>query len=79
MDLSIQLSGVTAAEWAQEIIRRALRATGLTNSPIIDELGMDALLQAIAAEGGAIQEIAEQIAVHGLPGGGPIPTDQDAA
>ena len=78
-DLSIQLSAVTTAERAQEIIRRALRATGLTNSPIIDEAGMDALLQAIAAEGGAIQELAEQIAVHGLSSGGAIPTDRDAA
>lgn len=86
-DLSIQLSSVTTVERAQEIIQRALRATGLSNSPIIDDTEMGTLLQAIAAEGGAIQEIAEQIAVDGLTGGdvagggvaGGVTDDQDAA
>ena len=78
-DLSIQLTAVTSVERAQEIIQRALRAAGLTNAPVIDETGMSALLQAIAAEGGAIQEIAEQVAVNGITTAGPIPTDQDAA
>ncbi len=65
-DLSIQLSTVTTVERAQEIIRRALRTTGLSNSPTIDDAGMDAMLEAIAGEGGAIQELAEQIAVGGI-------------
>ena len=78
-DLSIQLSSVTTAERAQEVIQRALRTAGLTNSPLIDEADLVALLQAIAAEGGAIQEIAEQIAVDGIAIGEGISTDQDAA
>lgn len=65
-DLSIQLSAVTTIERAQEIIQRALRSTGLTHSTIIDEAGMDSLLEAIAGESGAIQELAEQIAVSGI-------------
>ena len=78
-DLSIQLSSVTTAERAQEVIQRALRTAGLTNSPMIDEVDLVALLQAIAGEGGAIQEIAEQIAVDGITIGEGISTDQDAA
>ncbi|MEE8336589.1 MAG: hypothetical protein V3R95_00865 [Dehalococcoidia bacterium] len=78
-DLSLELSAVTTAERAQEIIQRALRTTGLSNAPVIDAASMDSLLQAIAAEGGAVQEIAEQIAVQGLTGTDGISTDQDAA
>ena len=78
-DLSIQLTAVTSVERAQEIIQRALRTAGLTNAPIIDEMGMSSLLQDRAAEGGAIQEIAEQVAVNGITATGSIPTDQDAA
>ena len=78
-DLSIQLSSVTTTERAQEVIQRALRTAGLTNSPVIDETDLVALLQAIAAEGGAIQEIAEQIAVDGITTGESISKDQDAA
>jgi hypothetical protein len=78
-DLSIQLSSVTTAERAQQVIQRALRTAGLTNSPVIDEADLVALLQAVAAEGGAIQEIAEQIAVDGITTGEGISTDQDAA
>lgn len=65
-DLSLQLSEVTTVERTQEIIQRALRATGLTNSPTIDETQLNELLQAISVEGGAIQEIAEQVAISGL-------------
>ncbi len=78
-DLSIQLSSVTTAERAQQVIQRALRTAGLTNSPVIDEADPVALLQAIAAEGGAIQEIAEQIAVDGITIGEGMSTDRDAA
>lgn len=78
-DLSLELSAVTTVERAQEIIQRALRATGLSNAPIIDEASMDSLLRAISAEGGAIQEIAEQIAVQGLTTTDGISTGLDAA
>ncbi len=78
-DLSLELSAVTTIERAQEIIQKALRVTGLSNSPVIDEQAMDSLLQAIAAEGGPIQELAEQIAVNGILASDGIPTDQDAA
>lgn len=78
-DLSLELTAVTTIERAQEIIQKALRATGLSNSPIIDESAMDSLLQAIAGEGGPIQELAENIALNGLLASDRMPTDQDAA
>ncbi len=64
-DLSIQLAQVTTADNALALIRRALRVTGLTNVNTLTDADMTSLLQALAAEGGAIQEIAEQIAVGG--------------
>ena len=78
-DLSIQLSTVTTGERAQEIIQRALRTTGLNNNPVIDDEELNTLLQAIAGEGGAIQEMAEQIAVGGLTTGDDVTTGHDAA
>ena len=78
-DLSLELTAVTTIERAQEIIQKALRATGLSNSPVIDENAMNSLLQAIAAEGGPIQQLAEQIALNGLLTPDGPPTDQDAA
>jgi hypothetical protein len=78
-DLSIELTQVTTIERAQEIIEKALRVTGLSKSPIIDEQAMNSLLQAIAAEGGPIQQLAEQIATNGLLASEGLPTDQDAA
>jgi hypothetical protein len=77
-DLELELSEVTSIERAQQIIQRALRVTGLTNSPMIGSRDMEALLQAIAAEGGIIQQLAEEIAINGLPSEG-TPTGQDAA
>ena len=64
-DLSIQLSTVTTIERASEVIQRALRAAGLTHTPTLEEQDVEALLQAISVEGGAIQELAEHIAIHG--------------
>jgi hypothetical protein len=65
-DLSLELASVTSAERAIEIINRALRATGLRHATTIDEADMQRLLVAIAAEGGPIQQMAEQIAIHGV-------------
>ncbi len=65
-DLSLELAGVTSAERALEIINRALRVTGLRHAITIDEADMQRLLVAIAAEGGPIQQMAEQIAIHGI-------------
>jgi hypothetical protein len=78
-DLSLELTAVTTSERAQEIIEKALRVTGLSKRPIIDESAMITLLQAIAAAGGPIQQLAEQIAVNGLLASDGLPTDQDAA
>ncbi|HJM88187.1 MAG TPA: hypothetical protein QF624_01010 [Dehalococcoidia bacterium] len=77
-DLSLELTTVTTIERAHEIIQKALRATGLSKSPVITDDNMDSLLQVIAAEGGLIQELAEQIATDGITQTA-LPTDQDAA
>ena len=65
-DLSLALSRVTTADQSATLIRRALRVTGLTNASTISPLDMDALLEALAAEGGIVQALAEDIAANGL-------------
>lgn len=65
-DLTYQLSAVTPVENAINTVRRALRVTGLTNTPILNEVDVNHLLQAIAAEGGLLESIAQQIAVSGV-------------
>ena len=65
-DLALELASVTSTERALEIINRALRATGLRHATTIDEADMQRLLIAVAAEGGPIQQMAEQIAIHGI-------------
>jgi hypothetical protein len=68
-DLALQLSEVTSVERTAEIVRRALRSTGLSNATLLDERDVHDLLQAIAAEGGLVQQLAEQIAVFGIDAG----------
>ena len=70
-DLSFELANVITTERALEIINRALRMTGLANATTINEAQMNELLTAISIEGGAIQEIAEQLAVHGIDASNP--------
>lgn len=65
-DLTIQLSAVTPVENAINTVRRALRVTGLTNTPLLNEVDVNHLLQAIAAEGGMLESIVQQIAVSGV-------------
>ncbi len=73
-DLTIQLAEITSVDRAGAVIQQALRSAGLSNAPTLDEQDVSSLLQAIAAEGGPVQELAEQIALHGIN-----PTDQSAA
>ena len=65
-DLSLELANFTSPERAIEIINRALRASGLRHATTIDEAEMQRLLTAVAAEGGPIQLMAEQIAINGI-------------
>lgn len=64
-DLTMQLSEITSVDRAGAVIQQALRTVGLSNAPTLDEQDVASLLQAIAIEGGPIQELAEQIALHG--------------
>lgn len=43
-DLTIQLSAVTPVENAINTVRRALRVTGLTNTPILNEVDVNHIL-----------------------------------
>ncbi len=70
-DLTMRLARVTTVDNALAIVQRAFRTTGLTNAHTIRESDMNALLQALAAEGGTIQTIAEQLAIEG-DGHGPL-------
>ena len=86
-DLAIMLSGVTSTDRARMTIQRALHSTGLTQAQTLDQLDLQRLLMAIATEGGAIEEIARQIAVQGLDDNAGLgivtgiddPTDRSAA
>ena len=77
-DLSLELTTVPMIERSHEIIQKALRATCLSKNPVITDDNMDSLLQVIAAEGGLIRELAEQIATEGITHT-TLPTDQDTA
>lgn len=65
-DLAIQLSAVTPVENAINTLRRAFRVTGLTHTPLLNESDVMHILEAIAAEGGMLESIAQQIATSGL-------------
>jgi hypothetical protein len=86
-DLAMMLSGVTSTDRARMAIQRALNSTGLMQAHTLDQLDLQRLLMAIAAEGGAIEEIARQIAVQGLDDNAGLgivtrvddPTDRSAA
>jgi hypothetical protein len=63
MMLTTRLARVTTADHARAVLQRALRSTGLTYTDTLRDADVDALLQGLAAEGGAIQTLAEQLAV----------------
>jgi hypothetical protein len=68
-ELSIALTRVTTPDNALALIQRALRITGLSNATTLNNTDMSALLQALASEGGAIQELAQLIAINGVDDG----------
>ncbi|MBM3140382.1 MAG: hypothetical protein FJZ92_09265 [Chloroflexi bacterium] len=86
-DLAIMLSAVTTTDRARAAIQRALSSTGLTRAQTLSETDVQRLLTALAAQGGVIEEIATQIAIHGIGDGSglgiatriPDPTDRSAA
>ena len=69
-ELTAALTRALPADEAASLIRRALRLTGLSHAETVTPEDTYALLCALAAEGGPVQELAEYIAVHGL-GTGP--------
>ena len=71
-DLAFMLSGMTSVDAADTAITRALRATGLAESPTLDTEQYLRLVTELAAQGGVIEQMAMQFAVNGLgePSGG---------
>lgn len=69
--LTMRIARITTVEDARTLVQRAFRVTGLSNATSIRDSDMDALLQVLGTEGGAIQAMAEQIAIYG-GGHGPI-------
>lgn len=65
-DLLIELNALTSLDRAVDVVERALRSTGLTNATTLDERELQDLLAAVASEGGLIEQLARQIATHGL-------------
>ena len=65
-ELTAALTRALPADEASMLVRRALRSTGLTHAREITSDDTYALLSALAAEGGPVQELAEYIAIHGL-------------
>ncbi len=65
-ELTAALTRTLSTDEAAALIRRALRSTGLTHAEVVTPEDTYALLCALAAEGGPVQELAEYIAVHGL-------------
>lgn len=70
-ELTAALSRTMSADETAQLLQRALRVTGLTHAQTVTPEDTYALLCALAAEGGPVQELAEWIAVHGLGTGGP--------
>ncbi len=63
-DLQILLAGVTTPEHARDMVHDALERSGLSREPSVTEAELRQLLAAIAAEGGIVTEIAEQLAMR---------------
>jgi hypothetical protein len=83
-ELTMLLSCVTSTDRAGAAVERALLATGLAGTRNLDGTDMQRLLAALATEGGAIEQIAIQVAVDGVsstPRGtwSPDPPDRSAA
>src|SRR5690606_24205691 len=82
-ELTTLLSCVTTDERAGAAVERALLACGLAWHRTLDSDDMGRLLAALAMEGGAIEQIAVQIALDGIDatsgGAMPDPTDRSAA
>lgn len=63
-DLQLLLAGVTTPEHARDMVHDALKRSGLSREPLVTEAELRQLLAAIAAEGGVVTEIAEQLAMR---------------
>ena len=65
-DLLQQLNAVTSRSDARAMISRAARVAGVTTSRPLEMRELLLVCEALAAEGGAIQQMAETIAMRAL-------------
>jgi len=65
-DLAYALSTTTSHGTARAAVRRAARVIGLRSSDALDLHELVRICSALSAEGGAIQQIAEQIVSEAL-------------
>ena len=78
-DLSFELAETQGTDRALQTIRRALRTTGLDRTTSLNESETRLPLIAIAAEGGPLQQIAEQLALRGMDKPAPTPRRRETA
>jgi hypothetical protein len=65
-DLLLALNGVTSPSDARALISRAMRITGVSNHRPLDRTELVQMCEALGAEGGPIQRVAESIAMAAL-------------
>lgn len=64
--LALQLAGVTSTSDARAVVNRASRIAGVPDNSALDAFELLKVCQALTAEGGLIQQMAESIATQAL-------------
>lgn len=64
--LALQLAGVTSTSDARAVVNRASRIAGVPDNRALNEFELLKVCQALTAEGGVIQQVAESIATRAL-------------
>ena len=65
-DLLLELDGVTSRSDARAMISRAVRVAGVASGRPLEVRELLMVCEALAAEGGAIQRLAESVATRAL-------------
>ncbi|HJM88533.1 MAG TPA: hypothetical protein QF624_02760 [Dehalococcoidia bacterium] len=64
--LALQLAGVTSTSDARAVVNRASRIAGVPDNRALNAFELLKVCQALTAEGGVIQQMAESIATSAL-------------
>ena len=65
-DLLLELDGVTSRSDARAMISRAVRVAGVPAGQSLEMRELLMVCEALAAEGGAIQQLAESVAMRAI-------------